>query len=268
VNVSAYRFAVREFIPRIAYAVTLLHRSHEPADETTPEALELENEAARVATENNWQAYRRKAGIGTYALAGLLFIVPKVGALRMVAVKGPTAETEAEYVHSVVLSTAELRRSLSGFTPLGAPHEIAANAIPSAVSTDAAQVQAPLVPPPEGKLVSRSDSPSKPRDPRHPLPNRDLDTGHLVQPGGYSLTDSTYAHLLHSLTEQPTLPIPPGIKEDIQAYYANLEAPFTTKKDPQQWAQVQADLATLANMPTSAAPAPYPTYGNDADSTQ
>jgi hypothetical protein len=44
--------------------------------------------------------------------------------------------------------------------------------------------------------------------------------------------------------------------------------PFTTKKDPQQWAQVQADLATLANMPTSAAPEPYPTYGDDAGSTQ
>jgi hypothetical protein len=100
------------------------------------------------------------------------------------------------------------------------------------------------------------------------LPNRDLDTGHVVQPGGYSLTDSTYAHLLHLLAQQPTLPIPQGIKEDIQAYYTNLEMPFTTKKDPQQWAQVQADLATLANMSTSAAPAPYPTYGDDADSMQ
>jgi len=268
VNVSAYRFAVRGFIPRIAYAITLLHRSHEPADESTPEALELENEAARVATENDWQAYRRKAGIGTYALACLLFIVPKVGALKMVAIKGPTAETEAEYVHSVVLSTAALRSSLAGFTPPGAPQKGAANAAPSPVSTDAAQVQAPLVPPPEGKLAPRSDAPRHSRDPRHPLPNRDLDTGHVVQPGGYSLTDSTYAHLLHLLAQQPTLPIPQGIKEDIQAYYTNLEMPFTTKKDPQQWAQVQADLATLANMSTSAAPAPYPTYGDDADSMQ
>ena len=46
VNVSAYRFAVRGFIPRIAYAVTLLHRSHEPADASTPDALELRIEAA------------------------------------------------------------------------------------------------------------------------------------------------------------------------------------------------------------------------------
>jgi hypothetical protein len=268
VNVSAYRFAVREFIPRIAYATTLLHRSHEPADDNTPEALELVNETAMVATENDWQAYRRKAGIGTYALAGLLFIVPKFGAIKMVAVKGPTAETEAEYVHSVMLSLAALRSSLAGFTPPGAPHEAAANATPSAASTDAAQAQAPLAHPSEAKLLPTSAGPRQSRDPSHPLPNRDLDTGRVVQPGGYPLTDSTYAHLLHLLAEQPTLPIPPGIKEDIQAYYANLDAPFTTKKDPQQWAQVQADLATLANMPTSPAPAPYPTYGDDPGGTQ
>ena len=268
VNVNAYRFAVREFIPRIAYAVTLLHRSHEPADESTPEALELENEVATIATENDWQAYRRKAGIGTYALAGLLLIVPKVGPLKMVAVKGPTAETEAEYVHSVVLSTAALRSSLAGFTPPGAPHLVAAGAASSTVSTDTPQAQAPLAHPPAAKLLPTSAGPRQSRDPLHPLPNRDLDTGRVVQPGGYSLTDSTYAHLLHLLAEQPMLPIPPGIKADIQAYYANLDMPFTTKKDPQQWAQVQADLATLANVPTSAVPAPYATYGDDPDSTQ
>jgi hypothetical protein len=101
-------------------------------------------------------------------------------------------------------------------------------------------------------------------DPRHPLPNRDLDTGRVVQPGGYPLTDSTYANLLHRLTHQPTQPIPPGIKQDIQAYYADPNAPITTKQDPAQWAQVQADLATLAAMPTSTEPQPYPTYGDEA----
>ena len=41
INVRDYRFAARTFIPRIAYAVTLLHRSHEPPDPTTPEVIEL-----------------------------------------------------------------------------------------------------------------------------------------------------------------------------------------------------------------------------------
>ena len=96
------------------------------------------------------------------------------------------------------------------------------------------------------------------RDPHHPLPNRDLDTGFVVKPGGYSLTNSTYANLLHRLTRTPAQPIPPGIKQDIQIYYADPDAPITTKKDPSAWAQVQADLATLATMPTSTEPEPYP----------
>ena len=97
-------------------------------------------------------------------------------------------------------------------------------------------------------------------DPLHPLANRDLDTGDVVQPGGYPLTDETYASLLHTLTAQPNMAIPPGIKEDIEAYYAIPEAPITTKRNSQRWAQVQKDLVTLRSMPTNPVPEIYPTY--------
>jgi hypothetical protein len=247
-NVRAYRFAVHTFIPRIAYAITLLHRNHEPPDPDTPEAKEIKNEAAAVALENNWQEYRRKAGIGTYTLAGFLYILPKVGPLSLVAVKGPTEATEADYMHSVAASTEALRQMLIRFTPVAA----------RSASPD-----------PLAALVATNKQEShQPGDPHHPLPNRDLDTGRVVQPGGYSLTDSTYAQLLHLLTQKPDQPIPPGIKQDIQAYYANLNLPITTKKDPARWAEVLADLARLAAMPTSPEAQPYPTYGDDADKSQ
>ena len=87
-------------------------------------------------------------------------------------------------------------------------------------------------------------------------------------PGGYPLTDTTYAHLLHRIVQHPEQAIPPGIKQDVQAYYANPNAPITTKKDPAKWAKVQADLATLDKMPTNAEPEPYPTYGDDAQSSE
>jgi hypothetical protein len=90
----------------------------------------------------------------------------------------------------------------------------------------------------------------------------------VVQPGGYALTDSTYADLLHKLTQQPNQSIPPGIKSDIQAYYSNLDLPITTKKDPDRWKQVLADLMVLASMPTSTESKPFPTYGDDADTNQ
>ena len=243
INVRDYRFAARTFIPRIAYAVTLLHRKHEPPDPTTPEIIELEKESAEVSRINNWDAYRRKPGIETHLLAILLFILPKIGPLALVDVKGPTIQTEADYGHSVAVSITSLRRILTRFTP------------------EASRFKGPI--PPLASLTRPYTAEPTRRDPNHPLPNRDLDTGRVVRAGSYLLTDSTYADLLHKLAQNPTQPIPPGIKEDIQAYYSNLDLPITTKQHPDQWKQVLADLNTLSTMPTSTRPAPFATYGAD-----
>jgi hypothetical protein len=257
-NVGGYRFATRTFIPRIAYAVTLLHRKHEPADPRTEEMAAFQKEVARVSAESDWDHYRRKAGIGTYTLAGFLFVVPKIGPLRLAAVKGPNPDTEEKYVHSVISSDRSLRRVLARFTPPPTTRSTAR----SAAAADT-QSQPPPSTPLPAKPSARQDVPRQSSDPRHPLPNRDLDTGSVVMPGGYPLTDATYADLLHRLTLEPKQAVPPGIKEDILAYYSNPDAPITTKKKPDLWARVQADLETLRGMPTSTAPDPFPTYGDD-----
>lgn len=262
-NMGEYRFAVRTLIPRVAFAITVLHRRHEPAAPATPDTTEIEKEIATVSAANHWDSYRRKAGFETYALACFLFVLPKVGPLSLINVKGPTEQTEADYMHSLVLSTQALRQSLHRFTP---PVKGAASAGPNAPAVAApARAAAPGTsahPAPAAPLpVDTHREREQPAiDPRHPLPNRDLDTGHVVQPGGYSLTDSTFAALLHRLTRNPRQPVPPGIVRDIQAYYADPDAPITTKRDPRRWAEVQADLKTLATMPTNPEPEPYPTY--------
>ncbi len=239
-NVFTYRFATRTLIPRTAYALTLLHRSHEIADPATPDADAIEKEAAAIAIDNNWAAYRhRKVSFETYLLAGLVVILPKFGPLAMLGIKGPTATTEADYMHSLVSATSNLRDRMYLFTPIAKRRPL-----PPGVTI------APLV--------------SQAEDAGHPLVNRDLDTGSPVKPGGYRLTDNTYAKLLQRLTGDPKQLIPPGIKEDIQAYYADPTAPIITKKDPSKWAKVQDELKTLATMSTSTAPAPYPTYADDA----
>jgi hypothetical protein len=258
-NVRAYRFAVHAFIPRIAYALTLLHRSHEPAEPTNAEVADLQKELAVIETENDWAAYRRKAGIGTYMLAGFIWIVPKFGPLTLVATKGPTAETEAEYMHSVSQSELSLRQTLARFTP--PVHQSAAYP-----ASDSDSQQSSSHPRPQNPQ-SDQNVPHQSNDPRHPLPNLDLDTGRVVALGGYSLTDSTFAGLLHLLTRQPQQPIPPGIKREIQAYYAHPNPEIVAKEPKAQWAQVQADLETLAGMPTSAEPEPYLTYGDDTAAT-
>jgi hypothetical protein len=158
-------------------------------------------------------------------------------------------------MHSVLLSVTILRRTAARFTPPATGH----------AAGD------PTAPPPAAVLsliaATNPDVLLRSNDPKHPLPNRDLDTGHVVQPGGYPLTDSTYAALLHRIVRQPDQAIPPGIKRDIQAYYADPEAPIATKKNADKWKQLQADLAVLEKMPTSTEPEPYPTYGDDAQSS-
>ncbi len=81
------------------------------------------------------------------------------------------------------------------------------------------------------------------------LANRDLDTGELVRPGSYKLTDETYATLLHRITTQPNRQVPFGIRRDLLAFYADPNAPIVTKNNHRAWARVQSELLTLQHMP-------------------
>ena len=129
-------------------------------------------------------------------------------------------------------------------------------------SSGALPVHAPLTPAglPQGSLAQA--------DPQHPLTNRDLDTGRPVQPSGYRLTDETYATLTNRLAAHPQQPIPPGVQSEVLAYYADLNLPFATKKDPTAWSTLQTNLKTLRSMPTTTAPPPFATYdGADGDDT-
>ena len=222
--IKGYRFGVRSFIPRFAYAETLLHRNSFPPD-TPGEALDtLKADLAHAESENKWAAYRRSAGLGTHLLAGLIFILPKVGVISDLAIKGPTVQTEDKYVDSLNRSAAALREALRHF---------------STVTTS--------------------------------LPNRDLDTGSRVRPGGYILTDQTYARLLDMLTRQqakdPKWIIPTGLKEDVLWYYSDPNAPIATRKNLKQWDKVQSELTQLNAMKSSPNPVfiPGPDPEEDSD---
>lgn len=263
VNVKGYRFAVRSFIPRVSYAVTLLRRHKEPPVVDSPELQRLVAELAGVDKKNNWEAYRVKPGIGTYSLAGLIFILPKVGPLKFVSVKGPDVNTDLAYTRSVLRSTDLLNFTLRRFTP---PPATGAGA-PQAAAKDTHSEPSPADPltpkPGSAQVVVRGSA-----DPRHPLQNRDLDTGVVVLPSGYPLTDVTYCRLVHRLASKPAQAIPPGIKEDILAYYADMSLPFATRAHAAQWRQLESDLATFRGMKTSDEPLPYPTYGPDQESAE
>ncbi len=74
------------------------------------------------------------------------------------------------------------------------------------------------------------------------LPNENFDTGELTEPAAYPFADQTYAKLLHKVSGKP---ISDALRNDILAYYAKLDAPFATKKDPTAWQTVLDELGKL-----------------------
>jgi hypothetical protein len=202
-SIHIYRYAVRRFLPNIARAETLLHKKNFPPDIPGPDLEDLRVDLLQASADNNWEAYRKSPGFTSHLYAGFIYILPKVGTLKLLAIRGPNEQTEVLYVKSLNRSIKSLRLVLANF--------------------------------------DRID---------HYISNRDLDTGLVVKPGGYPLTDNTYAKLLAMITEHPANVVPTELKHDLVEYYADPNAPIVTKNNPGKWAQVQANLKTLATMKT------------------
>ena len=209
--IGSYRRSVRTFLPDFAYAEVLLHKNSFPADVSSEEFDRFQKRLADADFKNGWEQFRKKPGLRTHLLAFVIIIVPKIGPMSYLAIRGPNQETEQKYVTSV-------NRTLDRYAEV------------------------------LGDLARQPNA-----DPRVTmnLENRDLDTGYKVKPGSYPLTDQTYAKLLDKVTKQGS-PVPEGLRQDIEGYYADASAPNTTKKNKKAWERVQRELAELKTMPATA----------------
>jgi len=77
------------------------------------------------------------------------------------------------------------------------------------------------------------------------LVDENFDTGTVTGPGQYPLADQTYAGLLDRLEKDNFATVSPGLRTALLAYYADLNAPFATKKDKKEWAKVVRDIDQL-----------------------
>lgn len=204
--IRSYRSSVRHFVPRIAYAEVLIHKNSFPADSTGPEFQKLHDRQAKANSAGGWAQYRHKPGVGTHLLAFTIRIVPKIGALSLLSIRGPNVETETKYVTSM-------------------------NNTDDAFDQSLAQLR------------------MHPQTALH-LQNLDLDTGDAIQPGGYRLTDQTYAKLLDRITADPNRLVPVGLKRNLLAFYSDPNAPIATKKNTRAWQRVQRELPILQGMKT------------------
>ena len=80
------------------------------------------------------------------------------------------------------------------------------------------------------------------KESRLQLPNDNLDTGGITVPAVYKLTDKTYANLLDKTSGKPVSDV---LRQDILAYYSDLEKGFATKRDQRAWQKVLSELDGL-----------------------
>jgi len=92
------------------------------------------------------------------------------------------------------------------------------------------------------------------------LPNENFDTGEIMGPGKYQLTDETHAKLLDELAKQKFNGASPEIRAELLDYLGHPDAPYAMKRKPKVWAKVQAELEELKN----AAPPAATTSANDS----
>jgi hypothetical protein len=77
------------------------------------------------------------------------------------------------------------------------------------------------------------------------LQNRDFDTGRPTRAGEYPLADEAYAELLEKLDKNNFETITPALRENILAFYNDLNAPIATKKDKADWRDTLRALEKL-----------------------
>ncbi|HLK32936.1 MAG TPA: zinc dependent phospholipase C family protein [Terriglobales bacterium] len=90
------------------------------------------------------------------------------------------------------------------------------------------------------------------------LNDRDFDTGRVTRAGEYKLTDDTYAALLDGLARRNFDTVTPELRNNILAFYANLNAPIATKKHRDKWARTLRELQGLKAVQVVSTPAPAP----------
>lgn len=83
------------------------------------------------------------------------------------------------------------------------------------------------------------------RSGRIDLQNKDFDTGNPTRAGEYKLADETYAELLSKLAGKDFKDVTPDLRQNILAFYGDLNAPIATKKDKKEWRDTLQSLNRL-----------------------
>ena len=100
----SYRSSIRSLLPHVANAEVLIHAKNFPPDIPDENFVKYASRVDETARSEGWKRLRDKPDFKTHLLDWLIRIVPKIGALSDLAIRGPNQAAEQDYVKSVDLS--------------------------------------------------------------------------------------------------------------------------------------------------------------------
>jgi hypothetical protein len=110
----SYRSAVEQLLTRVAWAEVLIHHDQMPPDIHDAALSEFSQRLKVAGQQNHWTAYRRTDfGFATRFDAFLIRILPKIGPMSDLAIRGPNEESEQKYVASVNVAVSHYDNLLS-----------------------------------------------------------------------------------------------------------------------------------------------------------
>jgi hypothetical protein len=87
------------------------------------------------------------------------------------------------------------------------------------------------------------------------LDNTDFDTGRLTRAGEYALADEAYAKFVMKLADKKFEGVTPDVRENILAFFSNLDAPIAVKRDKDDWRKTLRAIEVLRSTEARAATA-------------
>ena len=93
------------------------------------------------------------------------------------------------------------------------------------------------------------------------LSNTNFDVGDESYPGKYRLNDEAHATLLHRLAANKFGGISPDLRAELLSFYSHPDAPYATKKNPQAWSQLQAEVELLKQSSSAMSADPHASFG-------
>lgn len=205
--IGSYRRAVSGLIPRMTTVALVYYRGQMQKENPTFDRSKFVYRLNRTEYEKDYGRQYAHPGFGSHLLAATFEILPKIGPLKVFALKVPDPKAQDIYIKSINGTVDKFNAYLDAL---------------KAIPVDGGHPQT---------------APD--------LAEIDLDTGKPAEFGEYRLADQTYAKLLHILVTDPKVPMLPDVRKSLADFYAKRSEPAWYQRKPKDWQALEADLKTF-----------------------